>query len=126
VPAEPGLATPPSEFVPPLPPKPGAPVVHPLDRSGRPVPVDWISEPAVGFLRDLLAWLFALLTLVFFVGTSIAHTVVEKSWPAQQRGLIPTEGTEVLTELDRKMMAFEPTTDGQRIAHEEALSTFDR
>jgi hypothetical protein len=54
------------------------------------------------------------------------HTVIEKSWPAQQQGLIPTEGTDVLNELEREMIAFEPATEGQRIVHTEALSTFNR
>src|SRR5262249_15361344 len=54
------------------------------------------------------------------------HTVIEKEWPAQHRGLIPSEGTDVLNELEREMIALEPATAGQRIAHAEALSTFNR
>ena len=169
----------------------------------------------MAFLHDLPGWLFALLTLVFFVGTSIAgliwarrwggrrglhalvdnsaigwifsailviyaiaigliaietwdnssdaakvasqeaaeiaalyrdfggyppsvqgdlrrllvrytHVVIETSWPTQQRGEIPSAGTDVLNEIERAMIAFEPATDGQRIVHAEALSAFNR
>src|SRR5262249_41751666 len=55
-----------------------------------------------------------------------AHIVIEREWPAQHRGRIPSEGTDVLSELQRGMIALEPVTDVQRMVHAEALSTFDR
>lgn len=51
--------------------------------------------------------------------------VIDVEWPMQRRGEIPHRGTDVLTELQRVFYAFEPTTDGQRIIHAEALGVFN-
>jgi len=69
-------------------------------------------QPVQGELRPLLV--------------RYTHTVIEVSWPQQQRGVVPTAGTDVLNELERVMIAFEPVTEGQRIVHAEALDAFNR
>jgi hypothetical protein len=52
--------------------------------------------------------------------------VIDTAWPAQRRGEIPPGGTELLTHFQRVFYSFEPTTDGQRIVHAEALRAFNR
>jgi len=52
--------------------------------------------------------------------------LIEVSWPMQRRGEIPHGGTDLLTDLQVKLYAFEPATDGQRALHAEALSAFNR
>jgi uncharacterized protein DUF4239 len=52
--------------------------------------------------------------------------VIEVSWPMQRRGEIPHGGTDLLTDLQVKLYAFEPATDGQRALHAEALGAFNR
>jgi hypothetical protein len=69
-------------------------------------------QPVQGELRPLLV--------------RYTHNVIEVSWPAQRRGLVPSDGTDVLNELHRAMIAFEPATDGQRIVHAGALNAFNR
>jgi hypothetical protein len=44
----------------------------------------------------------------------------------QRRGEIPHDGTDRLTELQTKLYAFEPATDGQRAIHAEALRAFNQ
>jgi hypothetical protein len=51
--------------------------------------------------------------------------VIDGEWPMQRRGEIPHRGTDVLTDLQTKFYAFEPTTDGQRIVHAEAMRAFN-
>jgi hypothetical protein len=51
--------------------------------------------------------------------------VIDVEWPIQRRGEIPHRGTDVLTELQNVFYAFEPTTDGQRIVHAEAMRVFN-
>jgi hypothetical protein len=51
--------------------------------------------------------------------------VIEVEWPMQRRGEIPRRGTDELTELERVFYAFEPTTDGQKIVHAEAMRVFN-
>ena len=55
------------------------------------------------------------------------HTryVIEKAWPAQRRGEIIEEGNSRLNEFQRLLYAHEPTTDGQRTLHAEALKAFN-
>jgi hypothetical protein len=52
--------------------------------------------------------------------------VIDTSWPAQRRGEIPHGGTRALTTFQDALFAFEPTTDGQRAVHAEALQVFNR
>ncbi len=52
--------------------------------------------------------------------------VIENDWPRQRRGEVPHDGTVRLTELQTKLYAFEPATDGQRAIHAEALGAFNQ
>ncbi len=51
--------------------------------------------------------------------------VIDAEWPRQRRGELPHRGTDALTELQDVFYAFEPTTDGQRIVHAEAMGTYN-
>jgi hypothetical protein len=52
--------------------------------------------------------------------------IIENDWPKQRRGVIPHDGTERLTDLQTKLYAFEPATDGQRALHAETLGAFNQ
>jgi uncharacterized protein DUF4239 len=52
--------------------------------------------------------------------------LIEVSWPVQRRGEIPHSGTDLMTDLQVKLYAFEPTTEGQQALHAETLSAFNR
>jgi len=52
--------------------------------------------------------------------------VVEQDWPAHRAGQVSTVGTRLLTEFQTRLMAFEPTTDGQRVLHAQTFSTFNQ
>jgi hypothetical protein len=51
--------------------------------------------------------------------------VIEESWPQQRRGEIPHGGTAMLNDFQRLLYSFEPTTDGQRAVHGEALRAYN-
>ncbi|MFI7121735.1 hypothetical protein [Amycolatopsis sp. NPDC049868] len=51
--------------------------------------------------------------------------LVKVSWPKQQQGEIPTEGTDQVDVIQRRMTTFEPTTPGQEVLHAEAYSQFN-
>jgi hypothetical protein len=51
--------------------------------------------------------------------------VIEEAWPQQQRGEIPRGGVEALDVFQATLIAFEPTTDGQRILHAESLRAYN-
>jgi hypothetical protein len=52
--------------------------------------------------------------------------VVDAAWPAHRRGLVSHSGTLKLDDFQRVLYAFEPTTEGQKIVHAEALDAFNR
>jgi hypothetical protein len=52
--------------------------------------------------------------------------VVGSAWPAHRRGDVWHDGTAKLNAFQRVLYAFEPTTDGQRIVHAEALDAYNR
>jgi hypothetical protein len=52
--------------------------------------------------------------------------IIENDWPRQRHGEVPHGGTVRLTELQANLYAFEPSTDGQRAIHAEALAAFNR
>jgi hypothetical protein len=56
---------------------------------------------------------------------SYVEHIVESAWPAHRRGDDAHGGTIKLDEFQRALYAFEPTTDGQRIIHAEALDSFN-
>jgi len=51
--------------------------------------------------------------------------VIEEAWPLQRKGIIPAGGTERVTAIQAKLMAFEPQTRGQEVLHAEALRQFN-
>jgi hypothetical protein len=54
------------------------------------------------------------------------QVVINKEWPAQKRGVIPSDGTTVLNDFQLKFFAYEPLTAGQVELHSEALRAFNR
>jgi Protein of unknown function (DUF4239) len=52
-------------------------------------------------------------------------SIIEDAWPAQQRGEVTEEGIENLLELGRRIIAFEPTTDGQCVVYGEVMRGFN-
>lgn len=51
--------------------------------------------------------------------------VINGAWPQLQRGEIPSEGVEWMDRLQGLLYAYEPTTEGQKILHDETLSAFN-
>ena len=51
--------------------------------------------------------------------------VVEKVWPAQQKGILLDQPTAMLTTLHEKLMDYEPPTSGKSIMHAETMRRFN-
>jgi hypothetical protein len=68
-------------------------------------------EPVRGQLRENLK--------------SYTRDVIQDSWPKQQRGVVPTLGSEFIATLVDHMIAFEPEKKSQEIIHAEALRQLD-
>jgi hypothetical protein len=51
--------------------------------------------------------------------------VIGEDWPLQQKGIIPTTGTERLNGIRVRLFAFEPQTKGQEAVHAETLHQFN-
>ena len=51
--------------------------------------------------------------------------VIDEAWPLQRKGIIPAAGSDRITAIQLKLMAFEPQTKGQEAVHAEALRQFD-
>jgi hypothetical protein len=49
------------------------------------------------------------------------QSIIKDVWPAQQRGEVTEKGAEILLSIARRILEFEPATDGQFIVHAEAL-----
>jgi uncharacterized MnhB-related membrane protein len=47
--------------------------------------------------------------------------VIEQEWPSLRKGKIPFGGITILTDLQSKLYAFEPATQGQAVLHGETL-----
>ena len=52
--------------------------------------------------------------------------VIDEAWPLQQRGKIPASGFEHITRFQATLTSFEPTTEGQKILHAEALRAYNQ
>jgi hypothetical protein len=50
--------------------------------------------------------------------------VIEEAWPAQQRGVIPEEGTTRITAFQERLMSFEPQTRAEEILHADTIEQF--
>src|SRR4051794_5952923 len=53
------------------------------------------------------------------------HQIIYEAWPIQRKGQVPTAGVHWMSEFQRKLLAFEPATDGQRILHAETLRAYN-
>ena len=51
--------------------------------------------------------------------------VIDRAWPEQQKGIIPTEGTHRMTEIVDDLMSSEPTKKSEEIAQAEAYRQFN-
>jgi hypothetical protein len=54
------------------------------------------------------------------------QSIIEKAWPAQQRGEVTEAGIEIILHLWNRITQFEPKTDGQHVIHGEVLNGFNR
>ena len=52
--------------------------------------------------------------------------VIEDAWAQQKKGLLPTGGTQRMTDIQKDLFPFEPVTQGQMALHQEALRQFNR
>lgn len=53
------------------------------------------------------------------------HFIVHQSWPLQRRGLIHDGESQKLVDIQGPLMAYEPTSEGGKIIHTEAIRTFN-
>ena len=53
------------------------------------------------------------------------HYVIDKDWPAHQRGIVPTGGEHRLQVFRATLMSFEPATKTQELLHTELLRYLD-
>ncbi len=51
--------------------------------------------------------------------------VIDVGWPLQQRGIVPNNASEVLSDFQAHFMAFEPQTESQKILAAEAYRAFN-
>jgi hypothetical protein len=52
-------------------------------------------------------------------------TVIEKEWPAHRKGEVLDAGDLILEEFENKIMAFEPSSETQKIAHTEVIKSLN-
>src|SRR5882757_6340297 len=52
--------------------------------------------------------------------------VIDEAWPLQQQGEVPAGGASMADDIQNQLAAFEPTTEGDKILHAEALSQFTK
>lgn len=52
--------------------------------------------------------------------------VIEEAWPEQGQGRTPRGGVERISDFERILNGFEPSTEGQRIHHSQTLQAYDR
>lgn len=52
-------------------------------------------------------------------------SIIEEAWPAQQRGEVTEEGIAHLLELGRRIITFEPASDGQCVVYAEVMRCFN-
>lgn len=53
------------------------------------------------------------------------ENLISVAWPLQRRGRIPSEGVERMNRFQAKLIGFEPSTEGQKILHAEALRAYN-
>lgn len=52
------------------------------------------------------------------------RSIIEVDWPAHRRGEINEEGTRALARIEDDLMAFEPTSEREKIGHAEVIRSF--
>jgi hypothetical protein len=50
-----------------------------------------------------------------------ARNVIDRSWPLQQQGIVPTEESQLMTKFIDDLLSFEPSKKSEEILHAEAL-----
>src|SRR5262245_16917485 len=53
------------------------------------------------------------------------HQVIYEAWPIQRRGEVPTAGVDHMNRFQSSLLAFEPTTEGQKLLHAETLRAYN-
>ena len=53
------------------------------------------------------------------------HNVIDEAWPLQRQGKIPSGGVALIDTFQNTIASFEPTTEGQKILHAEALRAYN-
>jgi len=56
---------------------------------------------------------------------SYTRYVIDEAWPLQEKGIIPTTGVELITRFQKCLFAFEPVSEGQKIIHAAAMSSYN-
>ena len=51
--------------------------------------------------------------------------VIHEAWPLQRRGLVPSAGIVYMTRFQAVLDKFDPTTEGQKLLHEETLRAYN-
>lgn len=51
--------------------------------------------------------------------------LIHDIWPKQRHGQFPTDGIQRMNAFQNRLVAFEPTTEGQKILHAETLHTYN-
>jgi hypothetical protein len=51
--------------------------------------------------------------------------IIEKAWPLQQHGQVPTEGVALMDDFQKIQASFEPDTEGRKIVHAEAFRAYN-
>jgi len=51
--------------------------------------------------------------------------IIHEAWPLQRRGKVPTGGVVIMDRFQDKLMAFDPTTEGQKALHQETLRAYN-
>ena len=50
--------------------------------------------------------------------------VIKEGWPLQRRGQVPRAGVERVNDIEAKLVAFDPATEGQKVLHAETLRAY--
>ncbi|MCW5769723.1 MAG: DUF4239 domain-containing protein [Phycisphaeraceae bacterium] len=51
--------------------------------------------------------------------------IIEEAWPLQRRGQVPSGGVSRIDRMEHDLLAFQPTTDSQKIIHAEAFRAYN-
>ena len=51
--------------------------------------------------------------------------LIDVSWPEMQRGIVPRSGHPLILRVEKTLVAFEPTTEGQILQHRESIYRFN-